>query len=459
MLVTPADAVHRKVKRSLALEHAHTLHSLLRRAPADRETLRRFQVRKLRVLIAHCRSSVAVYREHWRGSTLETSGIASPEDLASLPTIGKSELRACPTAETLAHGAVVRRLVHHETSGSTGEPFTIFRSQREEHLLGFFRMRAWRELGVRVSDRTAALRELPDGGGRRGGWPGRIRQTLGIYRQEELDPYGPANVALERLSLLQPDVVCGYPSALSHVAARMQERDRRNVRPRLVLAGGELLSAAARRTIEDAFAAPLFDVYGAHEFNLLAWQCPQSGNYHVCDDSVLVEIVDDDGRPVQPGDTGEIVATALHSYTMPFVRYRTGDLAVRGPTQCPCGQAFSTLRVIEGRTIHYLRLPGGRRVHPFTITSPLSAREAGWMRQHQIVQTSEERVQLNILPVRAPEREELEWLQALGEGILGRDVRFEVALVDGFAKHPSGKFHPYVSLFEDPARSDVGVSA
>jgi phenylacetate-CoA ligase len=459
MRVTPADAAHPKVKRSLAFEHAHTLRSLLYRTRADREALRQFQVRKLRVLLAHCNSAVAVYREHWRGSGLEPADIESPEDLAALPTIGKSELRACPVAETLADGADVRRLVHHETSGSTGEPFTIFRSRREEHLLGFFRMRAWRELGIRPRDRMAVLRELPDGGGRRGGWPARIRQALGIYRQEELDPYGPADATLERLSLLRPEVLRGYPSALSHVAARMQERDRRQLRPRLVLTGGELLSAAARRTIGDAFAAPLYDVYGAHEFNILAWQCPESGNYHVCDDNVIVEFVDGDGRPVQPGETGEIVATALHSYTMPFVRYRTGDLAVRGLGPCPCGRAVSTLRVLEGRTVHYLRLPGGRRVHPFTITSPLSTREAAWMRQHQIVQASEERVLLNILPVRAPEREELEWLQALGESILGGDVRFEVALVDGFAKHPSGKFHPYVSLFEDAARSEAGVPA
>src|SRR5207247_3047147 len=138
----------------------------------------------------------------------------------------------------------------------------------------------------------------------------------------------------------RPEIVCGYPSAVAHVAARMQARDLREVRPRLVLVGGEVLGAASRRTIEEAFAAPLYDVYGAHEFNLLAWQCPASGDYHVCDDNVIVEIVGGDGRPVQDGETGEIVATALHSYTMPFVRYRTGDLAARGPGPCACGRAW-----------------------------------------------------------------------------------------------------------------------
>lgn len=435
------------MKSSLILEHAHTLRRLRHHAHARREELRQFQVRKLRVLLAHCRSNVAVYREHWRGSGLEPAGVTTLEGLAALPTIDKKTLRAHPLTETLADRADVRSLIRHMTSGSTGEPFTTFRSPREEHLLNLFRIRAWRALGVRLFDRMAALRELSYGGAGNG-WAGRIRQTLGIYRQEELDPYGPADETLDRLTLLQPDIVCGYPSALSHVAAQMQERTSRPIAPRLVLVGGEAVGAAVRRSIEDGFAAPLFDVYGAHEFNVLAWQCPDSDNYHVCDDSVIVEVIDGDGRPVRTGQTGEIVATALHSYTMPFVRYRTGDLAIRGPSPCPCGQPFSTLRAIEGRTLDYLRLPGGRRVHPYLITSPLSAHEAAWIRQHQVVQTSERRVRLNVLPRRAPQPEDLERLRALGAGILGVDVNFEVVLVERFAKHPSGKFQPYLPFGE-----------
>ncbi len=446
-----SPAADPKVKTPLALEHVHTLRRMWHRARPDREKLRQFQVRKLRVLLEHCRSSVTVYREHWRGSEINLADIATPEDLAALPMINKTDLRDRPLTETLADRADVRRLVRHMTSGSCGEPFTIFRSQREEHLLSLFRMRAWRDLGVRLSDRMASVRESPTGGERRG-WPGRIRQALGIYRQEHLDPYAPADETLDRLSLLRPDVVWGYPSVLSYVAARLRELEPRQFQPRLVLTGGEVLDAAARQTIEDAFAATLFDLYGAHEFNLLAWQCPQGGNYHVCDDSVIVEVIGDDGRPVRAGETGEVVATALHSYAMPFVRYRTGDLAVRDTRPCSCGQAFSTLRAIEGRSADQLRLPGGRRVHPYLITSPLSEHESAWIGQHQIVQTSEQRVLLNVLPRRAPQREELERLRALAAGILGRDVCFEVVLVKHFAKHPSGKFQSFVSSFEAPAR-------
>jgi phenylacetate-CoA ligase len=433
----------------LALEHAHTLSGLWHRPQAEREALRRFQVRKLRVLLAHSRLRVAIYGEHWRDSDLQPADITAPEAIEALPTISKNDLRQRPAAETLVDRAEARRLVVHMTSGSSGKPFTIYRSPREEHLLNLFRVRAYAAAGGRASDRLAYFKQLPLDGIRRS-WPGRVRRSLGIYRDAQFDGLEPAAKMLERLAQYRPDIVCGYPSMLLHVAAWMQQHDPRRVRPRLLFCGGEVLDAATRRVIEDAFFAPLVDFYGAHEFNLLASQCPAGGGYHVCDDNVLIEVVDDDGRPVQVGASGEVVATALHSYTMPFVRYRTGDVAIRGPEVCACGQPFSTLRAIEGRDTDYLRLPGGRRIHPYAITGHLAEREAEWVWQHQLVQESTERVQLKVRPRRAPRPEDVERLRAFGAGILGADVQFEVALVDRFPPHPSGKFHPYLSLGTSP---------
>jgi phenylacetate-CoA ligase len=223
------------------------------------------------------------------------------------------------------------------------------------------------------------------------------------------------------------------------------------VRARLVLCGGEVVEAAARRVIEEGFSAALIDFYGAHEFNLLASQCP-AGVYHVCDDNVLLEIVDETGRPVKSGEIGEVVATALHSYTMPFVRYRTGDLATRGQGTCGCGQPFSTLHAIQGRAVDYLCLPNGRRVHPYAITVALAEREADWVSQHQLVQTRDGRVELKVLPRRAPRLEELQRLRVFATTVLGSGVDLDIALVERFPRHPSGKFRPYVSR---PAEADM----
>jgi phenylacetate-CoA ligase len=435
----------------LASEHADTLYRVWRHRRTDPEALRQFQVRKLRVLLAHCRARVAVYREHWSTSDLVPSDVATPRDIEALPTIGKNDLRSRPVREALAEGVDVRRLVHHTTSGSSGQPFTIYRLPREEHLLGLFRWRASAEAGVRAFDRIARFSQLPLDEVRRG-WPGRIRQALGIRREQQYDGLAPAQAMLENLQRYRPDVVCGYPSTLRHVAASAPRSALWRAQPRLVLSGGEVLDAASRRTIEQAFGAPLVDFYGAHEFNLLASQCPEEDAYHVCDDNVIVEILGDDGKAVQPGEVGEVVATALHSYTQPFVRYRTGDLAVRGQEVCRCGRPFSTLRAVQGRAADYLRLPGGRCVHPYAITGHLAEREAEWVAQHQIVQTGVGRIQLNIQPRRPPQSEDLGRLRRWAGGILGADVEFDLSIVDSFPPHRSGKFRPYLSLIQEAVR-------
>ena len=51
---------------------------------------------------------------------------------------------------------------------------------------------------------------------------------------------------------------------------------------------------------------------------------------HVNAESVLVEVVDDAGRPVAPGQSGRVVVTPFGSTPMPLIRYDQGDIVVAG---------------------------------------------------------------------------------------------------------------------------------
>jgi phenylacetate-coenzyme A ligase PaaK-like adenylate-forming protein len=130
-------------------EHAHTLIRHGWPPHVGRDGMPRFQARKLRSIVAHCRDRVAVYRDHWRDAELASAAIAAPEAVRTLPVIGKDDLRSRPLRDTLAEGADPAALVRHETSGSSGQPFAIYRSPFEEHLLQLFRMRALADAGVR----------------------------------------------------------------------------------------------------------------------------------------------------------------------------------------------------------------------------------------------------------------------------------------------------------------------
>jgi phenylacetate-CoA ligase len=153
---------------------------------------------------------------------------------------------------------------------------------------------------------------------------------------------------------------------------------------------------------------------------------------------VIVEILRD-GRPAAPGERGEVVATGLHSFAMPFVRYRLGDLAIRGPERCPCGAPFTTIASLEGRVLDYLPLPGGRRLHPYELITRFVRDPACWTRRYRIEQDRIDRVTLRIVPTRTPTAEDVAALRGALAPVLGDGVEIDVAVVPEIPDEPSGK--------------------
>jgi phenylacetate-CoA ligase len=403
-------------------------------------------------VVRHAYANVPFYRQQLDTAGVSPHDIRGVQDIEALPLTSKSDLRRAPLESRIAGNVTQSRLIRRKTSGSTGEPFTIFRTILEDRLLHLFRIRALRQIGVRARDRVVSvaasrLTEKPRTA------VGRLTEALNFYQQRLVDCERPDEAVLQDLVSSPFDILSGYPGALAHIAPMIVERFPEAARPRLVCTGGEPLTLMTRRRLAEVFGAPVFDFYGAHEFNLLAWQCPLHDHLHVCDDNVILEIVRD-GQPVEVGERGEVVATGLFSLAMPFVRYRMGDLATRGADRCPCGQPFSTIDSIDGRSVDYFRLPDGRLIHPYVVTTPLIGREEEWIHQYQLLQTSVDRVVLRIVPLRPPGVTELDRMRQAGREALGPTVRFEVELTNEIPPDRGGKFRSYRSLLNDDETSE-----
>jgi len=410
-----------------------------------RENLIAFQSRKLRRVIAHAYANVAYWRGLFDRAGLKPQDIREAEDLAAIPVATRQDLNSAGRAALLTQGLAPRGLVVHSTTGSSGRPFRFCRGEWEEHLLNQFRIRARRQQGVRWRDRVAIVRLTPVGGSRLS----RLRKALGIRLSHLVDCRQEPEAILTQLDRLRPDVIIGYPATLTHLAPLLDRGRWPGIRPRLMATGGETLIPAMRRRIEEAFGARVFDAYGAHEANLLAWECPQTGLYHVCDDNVIVEILRD-GRPAAQGQRGLVVATALHAYAMPFLRLRMDDVATRGPTPCPCGQPFSTLRAIEGRMHDYFPLPDGRCPHPYDAVIDLAPSDADWIGQYQVIQERMDRIVFRVSPLRAPSAKDLERVRRAADKHFGPTVDFRIEIVDRIAFEPGGKFRVSHSMVASP---------
>ncbi|MGD9511894.1 MAG: hypothetical protein AB7X49_25490, partial [Geminicoccaceae bacterium] len=196
-----------------------------------------------------------------------------------------------------------------------------------------------------------------------------------------------------------------------------------------------------------SWGAPVREVYGCWEAGLLAWQCRATGLFHLCEDSVAVEILRD-GRPVPEGERGELVLTALHCRTMPLIRYRLGDVVTRGPAPCPCGLPFATVAAIQGRMLDFFRLPSGRLLHPYELLVRLQ--EEGWVSRYRLVQERQDLIRIDLVPGPhfAPER--LAAFQRRAAAVLRGEARLEARLVETIESAAGGKFHLARSLVEPP---------
>jgi phenylacetate-CoA ligase len=230
--------------------------------------------------------------------------------------------------------------------------------------------------------------------------------------------------------------------SVSEQAAWLLRRDPRylltyptNLSALLTSSNGWAVSAVeGRRTIvkrsrqaegrcENDFALKTVDVYSAQEVGAIALQCPVSGLYHVQAESLIVEVLNDEGTPCKEGEVGRVVVTDLHNFATPIIRYEIRDYAEAGGA-CPCGRGLPTLKRILGRRRNMVTLPDGSRhwplvgLHAFRGIAPI--------RQYQAVQHSLDTVEMNLVVVAPLTGEQETLLRKVIQDALGYpfNVRF-----------------------------------
>ena len=434
-----------------AFEHLHTFVQMWKHPRADRKDIVRFQNRKLRSVISYAYQNVPYYRQLFDRSGISADDIKTVSDINIIPITSTQDYRNRPVEETVSREAKLHQMVQRHTSGSTGRPFTIRRTRLEDHLLNFFRIRSYRQFGVKIKDIRASV-EFTSQSHRRENLLGAIRQFLGIYRVYSINCLGSAPEIASELDEIGPDIISGFPEILAHVAQYLTEEDLA-IHPRFVITGGESLTPFRKQRIENGFSRKVFDIYGSHEFNLVAWTCLDTGQYHVCNDNVIVEVLRN-GRQAEPGERGEVVATGLNCYTMPFIRYRLGDIVTQGTNICSCGQPFPTIRNIQGRMHDYFIMPDGSLIHPDNIIVPVMENESSWVDQYQLLQEKEDHIVLRIHPFHAPDETQLRHVMQLAQAQLPSSVKFSIDIVDSLAFETSGKFRFCRSLV-NPKCDDI----
>jgi phenylacetate-CoA ligase len=232
-----------------------------------------------------------------------------------------------------------------------------------------------------------------------------------------------------------------------------RERGRR-LTLKFLMSNSELLTAHAREYMEDVFGCKVYDDYSCLEFSAIAFECRMQ-NLHVAADNVIVEVLDERGDRLPPGEAGRIVVTSLNNYSMPYIRYEMSDIGVLSAEDCPCGRCFPVLKAIVGRCDDFLITPSGRLIDPQTVVFQIETIPE--VKEFRVIQQEDGSLTVSIIPEGMVQflriREEITGrLNALFSGTLPVDV-IETTVLD---RGSTGKHRSVVSRRSREARASPG---
>ncbi|WP_442602792.1 hypothetical protein [Paenibacillus sp. KN14-4R] len=218
-----------------------------------------------------------------------------------LPLVDKEVLKTCyPLFRSKNHDET-QPYIESFTSGTTGIPFKCIRTKREQIQLSLMISRKHAKWGLPVKHRSIVL-----------------SNRVSIYP----DQY---NCYIEQINRINPHRIQGRFSDLLELSKRVNHNF---TCPALVCIQnwGESIQPNHIEQIERAFQAPLYNYYGIEEIYGIAYS-DKDRMLVIDQESVYVEIVNPDThKVVREGELGEIVVTSFFMKSVPYIRYRTGDL-------------------------------------------------------------------------------------------------------------------------------------
>lgn len=235
-----------------------------------------------------------------------------------------------------------------------------------------------------------------------------------------------------------PAVIRAYPSALYVFAKYIKDKGIVGISPLLIETTSERLLDFQRQLFENVFQCPVADCYSSLELYEMAYQCPK-GSIHVCE-PVYLEVIAGN-QHAKPGCIGEVFVTSLTKFAMPFIRYKTDDLAIYETDDCPCGRKLTVLRKIVGRNTDCIVTASGKFVVGSVINSIFWGKPE--VTQFQAYQKSRNHLTVSMVCRENVSSTFLENITNELRSHLGSEIEIDLFIVDKIELTPAGK-HRYV---------------
>jgi len=402
------------------------------------EQLRALQLARLREFLSDCAAHVPYYRDLFRALDFVPAEITAISDLARLPVLTKDVIRRDFDRLRSSAPEAVRLF---STTGSTGDPlrFNISKTRISRDVAAKWRATRWWD--VDIGDREMVIWSSPIELTRQD----RVKQVRDWLLRTRLLPsatMSPTDMDrfIAEICRFRPKMLFGYPSSMTLIAQRAEQQGvpLNQLGIKVAFCTAERLYPHQADVLQRVFGCPVANGYGGRDSGFIAHACPQGG-MHITAEDIVVEIVDQQGRPVPAGVPGDVVVTHLYSSCFPFVRYRNGDVAVLDDGQCACGRGLPLLKEIHGRSNDVLLAEDGSVV--LAIAFAMVLRDMPGVNGFKLIQETLSFCRLQLVTDASfrPSASEQE-LRSTFRTRLGAGVRLDIEYVETIEAEASGKY-------------------
>ncbi len=324
------------------------------------ENIKTQQVKYLRSHLSHALNST-YYKNKFQLNEISPNEIKDIDDLRHLPLTSRKDLDSFGDHFTAVSNTHITDL--SLTSGTTGMPVKIPYTNHDLNRLAFNETMAFWGTGVRPADRCLICVTLD-----RCFIAGLAYYTGLIKLGATAIRSGAGQPARqwELIQQLRPNVLIGVPTFLlqiAHWARKVGKRPEDAGIKSLITIGEPIRNSAFELTplgekLSTTWSSKIYSSYGATELETGTCECSAGRGGHVHPELSIVEIVNDQGNPVNDGEPGELVFTPLGVKGLPLIRFRTGDITRKYQDACQCGWNTTRIGPIEGRTAQRLKYRG-----------------------------------------------------------------------------------------------------
>ncbi|NMH28377.1 phenylacetate--CoA ligase family protein [Flavobacterium silvaticum] len=369
----------------------------------------------------------------------------------SLPIMRKIDFQR-PLVERLSDGYTPKSVYQNKTSGSSGDPM-VFARDKMAHALtwaNISRRFGWYGIDFNHSWQARFYGMTLDFIDNK-----KLRLKDYLSKRYRFSIFDLSDDALEKVvdkfRSKKFSYINGYTSPIVLLAKYLKKKNLilKDICPSLkvCIVTSEMLFEDDHKLLEDQFGVPVINEYGASELEVIAFENTDN-EWIVNSETVYVEILDENNKPVPYGQEGRIVVTSLFNKAHPFIRYEVGDFGIldeKSTAKKPL------LKKLTGRTNDFAILPSGKKPAGMTfysITKKLFD-DDGNVKEFVIRQTQKDIFEINYTSERVLTETEMKHIEKVMGDYLEPGLQYIFNRKDVLERSSSGKLKQFVSLVRD----------